>query len=224
MGGRGRPEEGGDRRSLLLSPSPCGSAPASSAGRPPRPEPRGRSLGGAQSEICPSAGPGRCRRAPPCSHRRLFLRCCCCCCWRLSSSAPWALAGRRPPTPPRKVHPPPAPRTSSTLLLLFLHVSIPHHSRVRTPSPSGILARSHFTTPDLLSVTPHHHQDPSPLPHVATLHCCSVTPNYLLSPTSLSGPHITTAPPFRGPPCCSDGLVWASSHSAPVPHPNHRTL
>lgn len=102
------------------------------------------------------------------------------------------------------------------------------------PAPiPGILVRSHFTTPDLLSVTPHHHQHPFPLPHVATLHRFSVTPNYL-SPTSLSGPHVTTAPPFRSPPCCFDGFVWSLFSGfvwsspvfsfGPVPHLNHRTL
>lgn len=111
-----------------------------------------------------------------------------------------------------------------------------HHSRVRIsprPHSPASLVRSHFTTPDLLSVTPHHYQHPFPLPHVATLHRLSVTPNYLLSPTSLSGLHITTAPPFRGPPCCFDGLVWSSFNGlvwsspifsfSPVPHFKHRT-
>lgn len=111
----------------------------------------------------------------------------------------------------------------------LLFPSLSRQDLTPTPTP-GILVRSHFTTPDLLSVTPHHHQHPFPLPHVATLHRFAVTPNYLLSPTSLSGPHITRAPPFRGPPCCFDGLVWSSFNgvcvvlTALVPHFNHRTL
>lgn len=235
MGGRGRPEEGGDRRSLLLSP------PARAA--PPPPPPRGalrvpnRAVGAREVR---GARPVR-RLAQAAAGgllRALTVA--------FSSDAA-AAAGASLPPPPGRWRGSDPQRHLGRCTHLRRPGPLPPHSSFPCTSPflitlaagpppapiPGILVRSHFTTPDLLSVTPHHHQHPFPLPHVATLHRFSVTPNYL-SPTSLSGPHVTTAPPFRSPPCCFDGFVWSLFSGfvwsspvfsfGPVPHLNHRTL
>lgn len=71
VGGRGRQEEGGDRRSLLLSPHPTrGSAPASSAGRVPGPRAeRGRSPARPPERRWGGVGCGRGGQAAPGSGR-----------------------------------------------------------------------------------------------------------------------------------------------------------
>lgn len=146
MGGRGR-QEGGDRRrvgtgSLLLYPHPApGSAPAASAGCPPRRRLRGagaREAAGrvaltaaSRSDAARAAGaallraPGHGRGAGP---QRHFSRC-------------TLLQRSRSPSTPLPVFKPlfPGPYYSPS-------------AGLTTPP-----ARPHFTTLDLLSITPHCH-------------------------------------------------------------------